>query len=243
MKRLALASILMVALTQTASADLRSFTRTYEYATQPAGKTAIELYHTQSRATWDSTSPQTFDQQVEIEHGITDHWDVAFYSVFKQVAGDAMTSEPFRFDEIKLRTRYRLADRGEWPVDTLLYFEVVKVFGDSVYEFEGKAIVARDFEKLTVAANVISAVKVGNDVEATTPELGYAAGATYQVHPKLRCGAESWGVYDDGTLSVSAGPAVSWAPASDLWIALTAGFGIADEADAFSARAILGIEL
>ncbi len=34
-----------------ARADLRSFTHTYEYATMPAHRTAVELWHTQTRAT------------------------------------------------------------------------------------------------------------------------------------------------------------------------------------------------
>ena len=226
----------------TASADLRSFTHTYEYTTMPEGKTAIELWHTQGRATWDKTSPQFFQQIIEIEHGITDHWDFAFYTVFAQVSGDAMVAEPYHLSETKLETRYRFADRGEWPVDTLIYGEVAKEFGESVYELEGKVIVARDFDKFTAAANAIVEIKVGNDVAETEPELGFALGATYQVHPKFRLGAETWGAVEESELHLSVGPAVSWAPASNLWFALTAGFGIS-EAEKFAARAIVGIEL
>src|SRR5678816_4741675 len=96
-----------------AHADVRSFTQTYEYSTTPQGTTDLELWHTQARRTWDSDTPQRFEQIVEIEHGLTDKWDMAFYTVFEQVNGDAMTAEPYHFSEAKLETRYRLADRGE----------------------------------------------------------------------------------------------------------------------------------
>jgi len=229
--------------TGTAAADLRSFTQTYEYSTTPEGKTDLELWHTQARRTWDSDTPQTFEQIVEIEYGITDHWDLALYTVFAQASGDVMTAEPFHFAETKLETRYRLAERGEWPVDTLLYLEAAKEFAESLYELEGKVIGARDFDRLTIAANGIVEVKFGKNAAETEPELGFAAGATYQALSKLRIGAETWGQFEEGETQWSVGPALAFQPGGVLWLAATAGFGLTDEADAFSARAIIGIGL
>jgi hypothetical protein len=68
----------MLAAASTAHADRRMFTSTYEYKTVPEGHTALELWHTESRDTWDSTTPQSMEQILEIEHGFTDHWDGAF---------------------------------------------------------------------------------------------------------------------------------------------------------------------
>src|SRR5215216_5201215 len=84
-----------------AAADLRSFTHTYEYATMPAHKTAIELWHTQTRATSDKESPNIYEGILEIEHGITDHWDIAFYQVFGSVSGE-MVDTGLAFTEAKL---------------------------------------------------------------------------------------------------------------------------------------------
>jgi len=227
-----------------ARADLRSFTETYEYKTMPEGKTAVEIWHTQGRQTWDKDTAQTIEHVLEIEHGITDHWDFAIYNVFSQTAGGgAVEAEPYHYSETKLETRYRLADRGEWPVDTLLYFEVAKEFGQSIYELEGKVIGARDFGALTVAANAIVELKLGRNAAETEPELAWAVGATYEVHPKLRIGAETWGALEEEELELSAGPALSFALSGNFWIAATAGFGLTDEAPAFRVRAIIGIEL
>jgi len=244
MPRRSTSLLLLVLATQTASADVRSFTQTYEYSTTPEGKTDLELWHTQGRRTWDTDTAQTFEQIAEIEYGITDKWDLAFYSVFAQSTGDAMIpGESFHFAQTKLETRYRLAERGEWPVDTLLYLELGKDFGQSIYEIEGKVIGARDFDRLTVAGNLIGEIEAGKDVAETELSVGFAAGAAYQIASKLRFGAETWGAFEEEEMQWSVGPALSAQPGGNLWIALTAGFGLTDEADAFSARAILGIAL
>jgi hypothetical protein len=227
-----------------AAADRRSFPNTYEYTTVPEGRTALELWHTESRDTWDASTPQRFQEILEVEHGLTDHWDAAFYTTFGQVsAKDPMTAEAMHLSDIRLETRYRLADRGEWPVDTLLYLEVSKAFGASAYEFEGKLIAARDFDKLTVAANAIAATQVGHDVAETELELAWAVGATYEPHPKIRLGAETWGQHEGGATMAWAGPAINVAPSAGFWLTFTAGFGVTDLADRFVGRAILGIEL
>lgn len=245
--RLPLTLFAMLVLSPAALADLRSFTHTYEYATMPEGKTAVELWHTQTRSTDQKSSPNVYEGVLEVEHGITDHWDVAFYTVLGQ-ASDAMSSTGLQLTEAKLETRYRLAERGEWPVDTLLYGEFAKSFGESLYELEAKVIGARDFGDVTVAANGIVEIAFGKDAAETEPEFGWAVGATYQAHPKVRVGVETWGVAEEGEIYAAAGPAVSLAPASNFWSTLTAGFGLTDEAEGadfgyFSVRLILGIEL
>jgi len=244
----AIITLLGLAVPSTAAADRRSFTHTYEYMTMSRGQTELEIYTTQSRATFDDNSPQSFELMLEIEHGITDRWDVSMYHVFKQSTGDGMTDpgEPLHFDELKLRSRYRLAERGEWPVDVLVYGELVKSFGSSVYEAETKAILARDFGLLTAVVNPVVAIEFGGDVAETELELGWAAGLTYEVSPRIKLGAESWGGFEAEAadqVAASVGPAVSWAPADSLWVSVTAGFGLTDTADDFSVRALIGLGL
>ena len=229
--------VAVIACAAEARADLRSFTQTYEYSTMPEGRTAIELWHTQGRRTWDASSPQFFAQALELEHGVTDCWDVGVVSTFAQATG-----EPFRFAQVELESRYRLSDRGEWPVDTMLFLDVGKQFDESRYTLEGKVVGARDFGELGAVANLIAGVDVGNDVTATGLELGFAAGLTYQVHAKLRAGVESWGTRDGSKFVLSAGPALGVSPTPQLWLAVTAGFGI-ENADKLAVRAILGLEL
>lgn len=242
-----LAILLVAAAAAPAHADRRSFTRTYEYMTMPEGETELEIYTTQSKTTFDNPSPKEFELQLEIEHGITERWDFSVYHVFKQSTGPAPEDvSPFHFDEIKLRTRYRFSDRGEWPVDVLLYGEVKKVFGVGVWEAEPKIVLARDFDKLTAAINLIGEVAFGPSVPEAELEAGYAAGLTYEVLPEWKLGVESWGGFElehTDEVAASVGPAVSWAPASTLWITTAAGFAVTEHADDFSVRAILGMDL
>lgn len=239
-----LSTALVLAAGATAHADLRSFTETYEYGTVPEGRTSLEIWHTQGRFENDASSPQFVENILEIEHGITDHWSLSLYQVFEQVsAGGLELGEPYHFAETKLESRYRLAERGEWPIDTSLYLELAKDFGESKYEIEGKVIGQRDFGPVIVAANAVAEVKLGKDVDELETEYGWAVGAAYQIHPKVRIGAETWGAAEDDELELAAGPAISLTPASNFWVAFTAGVGLTDETEALRARAIFGIEL
>jgi hypothetical protein len=230
-----------------AAADRRAFTRTYEYMTMPEGETEVELYSTHSRKTFDgATSPQSFVFQVEIEHGITDRWDVSLYHVFAQASDGAGGGSPLALSEVKLRTRYRFAERGELPVDVLAYGEAIKEFGAGVYAVEGKAILGKDFGKASLAVNLIGELELGPDVPESELELGLAAGLTYEVSPRWKLGAETWLDFEaeePEELAASAGPALSWAPSSKLWVTATAGFGLTDEANAFSVRGLIGLGL
>ena len=222
------------------SADVRALTQTYEYSSVPEGNTTVQLWHTQGRRT--SAGPEVVEQLLEIEHGVTERWDVGLRTAIAQVAGAPGIAVPLHLDRITLASRYRFVDRAEWPVDVLVFVEGGKQFGASVYPLELRAVVARDLDRLTVAGNGLVRGFVGQDVAGRSTELGWAAGATYQVHPKIRIGAETWGGYADD-LVAHAGPVLHLLPSSKLWLTVTAGFGLSEAADAFTGRAILGIEL
>ena len=248
---LVLASVLVAVLAGPARADRKSFTSTYEYGTTPEGQTEIELWHTELRDSWRSDTPQRFEERLEVEYGLTDRWDISMYTLFQEVAAkDPTVAQALGFDAVHVETRYRISDRGVLPVDTELYLEVAKDFGASVYEIESKVILARDFDRVTAALNLIDEASVGNDVPGGANELGFAFGLTYEVTPKLRLGGETWGMHGDYGTNWSAGPALAFAPSSKFWLAMTAGFGIdTAEADteqdlgAFSGRVIMGFDL
>lgn len=236
----------LIAMSTSAHADHRAFTHTYEYMTMPEGQTELEIYTEQSRSTFDDDAVQGLKFQLELEHGITSRWDVSLYHVFEQETGPSPSDvKPLTLSELKLRSRYRFSERSELPVDVALYGEVVKAVGASVYELEGKLIAARDFGRVTVAAQPILAVEFGGDVAETELELGWAAGASYELSPKFKVGAETWGAAKEefSVVEASAGPAVSWSPGESLWVTFTAGLGLNDHTDKFNGRAIIGLHL
>ncbi len=240
-----------------AHADRRSFLETYEYMTMPEGDVELEFWNRQSRATFDPDSPREMQFEIELEYGITAHWDVALYQVFSQAtnAGDPTMGSPFGYAGTKLETRYRLGERGENPVDTVLYFEIEKehVADEDEWEFEPKVIVARDFGKVTTAFNAILEAKVARELEPdgeaeveTAFEAGWAFGVTYEVAPSFKVGAETFGsthlTGEDETKAL-AGPSLSWAPSSKLWIATTAAFGLTDDSPDFQFGFVTGVGL
>lgn len=228
-----------------AQADRRSFTRTYEYMTMPQGDLELEFYNTQSLSTFDDDSPRSFKMQVEVEYGITDRWDVSLYQVFSQKSNptDPTQSTAFNYSETKVRTRYRFAERGELPIDVLAYFEVKKPFAEEGIVLEPKLILARDFGAVTVAVNpYLEMAVLGEEFEW---EPKWAAGATYELQPSFRLGAETFGALDLGDdeteVKAWAGPSLSWAPSPKLWTAVNAAFGLTESSDDFTVQLIVGL--
>lgn len=223
-----------------ARADRRAFTHTYEYMTMPRGDLELELYNTQTEDFDLDTSD--FELQLEVEYGITERWDVSLYQVIRQG-----TDDPLHYAKTKVRTRYRFAERGEWPVDVLAYFEVAKPFGEAEVELEPKLILARDFGPVTTVLNLIGEVEIGDETELVP---GFAFGATYEIAPPIKVGAEVYGELEEEVsatgdesheLVAMAGPAVSWAPSPKLWLASTVAFGVTEAAADLEVRAILSL--
>jgi hypothetical protein len=244
----ALFGAIVVLVAPPARADRRAFTHTYQYMTMPRGDTELEIYSTQARGEGDNP-PQSFELQLEIEHGITDRWDVSLYHVFAQESVPGGESTPLHFAELKGRTRYRLAERGELPVDTLLYGEVAKEFGESKWELEGKLILARDVGPVTAVANLVAEVEIEKEAgEGRHAHFipAWAAGVVYEASPRFTVGAETFGELepegDERELVLAAGPAVSWAPSPSFWIASTLAFGIEHAAE-LELRAIIGLHI
>ena len=55
----------------------------------------------------------------------------------------------------KLRMRFRLGEKGHWPLDPLIYLEYKDNAAFDHSALETKLILARDFEKLNVSLNPV----------------------------------------------------------------------------------------
>lgn len=246
MRRVAAALVLCCA--APAAADHRAFTRTYEYATQTAGDTELELETAQSRATFADEAPQSLELRLAVEHGVAERTDLALVHTFAQTTGAGTPQDPgapLHLDEVRLRGRHRFAERGELMVDTLAVVELAKRFGASSYAADLRVVLARDLGRLTLVANPRATVRFGEDVGDPALEAGWAAGATVEVLPELRAGAETWGGFDVRTpdeVAAAVGPALSWTPTPSLWVTTTVGFGL-ERVDRFSVRAVIGLRL
>lgn len=237
---------LVCVLPAAAHADRRALTFSYEYMTAPEDQTEVELVTTQQRASWKDGSPETYELTVELEHGAGERWDVSLYQTFAQASSGPAATTALHLAEVRLGGRYRFADRGEWPVDLMVTGEVARQFGASAYLGAARVVVARDLDLLTITVNAIGSITFGDDVVDREEEVGWAGGATYELAPAWKLGAESWGAFDvraPDEVKGWAGPAAAWIPTTRLWVAGTAGFGLTNRSDDFTARAIVGLVL
>jgi hypothetical protein len=226
----------LLLISATAAAEPRSFTETYEYPTLPEGDTEVALWHGQARDTWKSPSVQRFDEQLQIDYGITDRLETSLFTVFTQ-----STEQVFGFDSLRAQGRYRFVDRGEWPVDIALHCDAGKQFAHSEYDLSWRLELARDFDRITAVGNLIGNYALGHDVAKSEFTIGWAGGVTYEIVPKLHLGAEAWGDHIDGVTRTEVGPAIGVTPSPRLWLAVTAGFGVNDVSEAISGRLIIGL--
>lgn len=223
-----------------ARADQRSFIRSYEYATQPRGNLELEIWN-EIEPPRGNLAAALITNRVELEYGLTDHWDVSLYHVFQQGGPD---HEPLRLDSWRVESRYRLAERGEWPVDVMLYLEGERptALADP-FEIEEKLILARDLGRFGLVLNLVGEQKIFRGAERSWE---VDLGARYEVAPQLRVAAEVWtiqAVSGAGTVgSYYAGPSVSVATGR-FWIQAGAGAGIGDSSSAFQFRSVLGFNL
>lgn len=249
MTRLA-ALIAAAALPALAAADQRSYTFTYQPITAQKGALDLELYSTYSDPPAGSASPRLWRHQIELEYGLTDRWDVSLYNVLRRPHGGEL-----EYEAVKVRTRYRLAEPGAWPVDVVLYAEAQQaVVDEKATKLEEKVILGRDLGRANLSVNLVAEQEF-EDGE-TELEWGWAAGGSWELHPALRVGAETFGgIKEEETptgeeleVEAWAGPAVSVAlpvRAGVLhggWFAVTAGFGLTDDSDDLRLRGILAFQ-
>jgi hypothetical protein len=223
-----------------ARADRRTMIRAYEYMSQPEGNLELEIWNDVAAPKDGGFDLARTQHRIELEYGLTDHWDMALYHVFGQAPG-----ESFKFDSWRLETRYRLFEKNVPPVDVVLYFEVERPahFADP-WVIEEKLILEKDFGRFALIGNVAAEQKPGHANQGHAWE--FDLGARYEVVPQLRLGAEFWTIRETvGGITEAqyfAGPSVSWA-ASKFWLQLGAGFGLGDTAGATFVRSVLGINL
>lgn len=212
-----------------AFADQRSYVWTYEYLTLSKDHAELEYYQTALTKDRQKDSSSDWQQQLELEYGITDRVDAALYQVFEQKENDKMKYAGYKF-----RLRYRIAEKNRLPLDILLYAEHQEKV-DAKNVFEGKLIFARDIGKLNIAYNQIYKNTYTSGDKA---DHEYAAGVSYEITPAVRFGVESKGNYR--TDKYAAGPTIAWI-GGRIWANLGAVHGLNRRTSDRELRFVLGV--
>jgi hypothetical protein len=141
-------------------------------------------------------------------------------------------------------------------VDVVLYLEAEQAFVDErVTAIEQKIILGRDLGRTNLALNLVAEQEL--EEGKLEPEFGYALGGSYELHPRVRLGAESFGTVKEHhgpngeesmRLDAWVGPALSLALPARLgvihgaFMTLSAGVGLTDSADDLQARGIVAFQ-
>ena len=232
------AAVIMAIAGTTAYADQRSYVWTYEYLTLAKDSAELEYYQTAVTKDRQKDSSSDWQQQIELEYGLTDRLDAALYQVYEQKEKDPAKSDTgvMKYSGYKFRLRYRIAEKNQLPVDVLLYAEhQEKVDAGSGDLFEGKVILAKDIGKLNISYNQIYKNTYDGGDRASHE---YAAGMSYELAPSFKLGIESKGNYY--TDKYAAGPTVSWI-GGRIWANLGAVYGLNSRTNDREVRFLLGV--
>ncbi len=221
-----------------ARADFKSFAHIYPYFTQPQGGLEVEVWSGfevgSDPAGYLRSVPlhTLLQEQVEVEYGLTDHWDVSLYGVLEQQPPvGAGQPSPLVLDAFQIETRYRFAEKGRWPVDTELYLEVERpVALTQPFELEAKLILAKDVPRFFFQAIVIDAETLASG-SAFGYDLALYAGAGYEIRPWIRVGVEALEEYQRVAFTTQpletlhVGPSIALA-GPRLWFVVTPAFRV-----------------
>lgn len=233
-KQILYISVFIFVLISSIFADRRSYVWTYQYMTLPEGATELEFYQTTKLSRFD-----TWEYRIEVEHGVTDHFDFSVYQIFNQKEGDA-----FRWDAVQFRTRYRFGEVGQYLLDPLIYIEYNRKLDlTEPNKIESKLILAKNINKMNISFNPVYEIFFA---PGTEQELGLDIGFSYEFSPKFILGIESTSRFefeDNDTKTGSYfGPTMSFA-SGNWWYTIGAGFGVTEESDDARVRFLMGIQL
>ncbi|HET9989718.1 MAG TPA: hypothetical protein VFQ65_14400, partial [Kofleriaceae bacterium] len=181
--------LVTTAISGVAAAEPRSFTHTFEYATLASGDSEVELWHRE--VIHDAgAARETLDDELQVGFGAADHVEA---DVIAAVTDDGVA---MHFAALRGELRGRIADRGELPVDVAIHAGAAKEFDERVYDAYARLVLARDFDRITVAATGQVLFRFGADSVAAKRQYDGAAGITYELAPRFHAGLEAWGTLD-----------------------------------------------
>jgi hypothetical protein len=194
----------------------------YGYETLAKGAAEVEIYGdlvptvALSSSTGSRVGYLKPEFQLEVEYGISDHFELGLYATIVPDPGESLvaTPETVNGNGLKQRVRYRFAEAGEWPVDLGLYFELVE--NTKEIEVELKVLLQKRLGRVRIQCNLVVEIETYYDGRVE-PVLAPTLGATVEIRPWFHLGLESWARIEfppeAGPRDFNAGPNVYAGPA------------------------------
>jgi hypothetical protein len=217
----------------------------------PKGDVEYEQWVTWKRAPEENRSFDRFDFRHELEFGITDHFQLAWYvSDWRYEEDSQNNNSGGDWRDTAIELQYNLTDPTADPLGMAIYGEAK--IGDELFELEGKFIAQKNLGAWTIAYNAtLEAEWEEDDYTEDNGALEQSAGVSYQFSPSLSAGVEllhevhmpDWaGARGKGVLYL--GPNMSYR-AERWWATITPLFQVSDVEDEpdFQMRLLVGINL
>lgn len=217
----------VVAESQDAAASERRFTYTYQSLVLSRGDIELEPWTTVRIGR--ESFYNRFDQRIEIEVGLTDRLQMAWYLNLSALTRDVsgVRESSFNFKSVSSEWKYKLLDPVADPIGFALYVE--GAFGPMEAELEAKIILDKQVGKILGAFNIVGEYEWELEGPGKTEregviefDLGLAALLTqaWAIGVEMRMHMEF--TPDDGFAHavLFGGPVVSYA-ARKWWVALT----------------------
>ncbi len=177
-----------------ASAHMKDYLVNQDYYTAKRGEFEMAFWNDMNFSEADQDESYNSKHQVELEYGVLDHLQLAYYEIYTWDR-----AKDWERDAFKIEAKVRLAEAGQWPVDLAFYTEYENPNGPRAShsdELENKMILARDFGSWNLVGNFIFTKKLNT---GSHWEYEYTAGVSYAITPTARLGLEiEQGLGDSG---------------------------------------------
>ncbi len=227
-------SLFLIFAAQNSYSDMRSFVWTYEYLIMDKGKAEIEHYMTilVPKKT-DFKGKASIEHKLEVEVGMTNHFDFSVYQNFIQ-----KPDETFQYTGFDFRARFKIGEKDQFILDPLIYLEYGSNFNLSSHKLEGKLILAKNIGDFIFAINPIFEIEYEDETELS---FSYAMGLCYEFSSLFRTGIEFKGDKNAHYVGITFSHGKE-----NLWVAASPTIIISDNPKSkpeFMFRMILGLGL
>ncbi len=227
-----------------ADAHLRDYLVNQSYYTTKRGEFEVEFHNDMNFSEADNDESYNSEHQIELEYGVLDHLQVAYYEVYTQDR-----AKDWERDAFKIETKLRLAEAGQWPVDIAFYTEYKNPDGHRRVrsdELENKVILSRDLGSWNLIGNFIFAKDINN---GNPWEFKYTAGLSYALTPRPRLGLEIQEALGDSDVFGRLGhrelllvPGIYTSLTPHIRLVAGPAFGLTRYSDEFQLRSIVEVE-
>ena len=227
-----------------AEAHLRDYLVNQSYHTAKRGELELEFHNDMNFPEADRDGSYNSAHQIELEYGLTNHVQLAYYEVYTW-----NRAKDWERDAFKIEAKARFAQAGDWPLDLALYTEYKNPDGHRRVNsdaLENKIIISKDIGPWNFIVNAVFERTLNTHGHW---EYEYTAGASYGLTPRTRVGLEvKQGLGDSKHVEFSGKEPLYVVPglyttlAPDVRLLVGPAFGMTRVSDDFQLKSIVEVE-